>query len=186
MKSPLLALIATAVLFPDNGLAGEFARDIPQDTWEPIFFQSINALTTKAGLKPLRAEPVPPDSIELRIWMGFGLSPLQGFAFRRDGSNWIGRVVSDNLATKTVDSWQVTPRCGWDNFWHQLVALEVLTLPDSSTLPNEVMVMDGTSYVVEINHDNRYRTYMYGNPKVQQWPEAEKIIRIIDVLHKEL
>ena len=63
--------------------------------------------------------------------------------------------------------------------------LGILTLPDSSTLPNEVGVCDGIGYVVEINDGGRYRTYCYSNPQSQIWPEAEKIIAIIKAFDDE-
>ncbi len=40
------------------------------------------------------------------------------------------------------------------------------------------MILDGDSYVIEINHDGRYRTCQYGNPQRQKWPEAKKIISL--------
>jgi hypothetical protein len=48
------------------------------------------------------------------------------------------------------------------------------------------MFFDGVSYVVEINQNHRYRTYHYGNPKEQKWPEAKKIIEIVQTLSDEL
>jgi hypothetical protein len=80
----------------------------------------------------------------------------------------------------------IAPKSGWDKLWTSLVQLDLLTLPDSSTLHGEELVVDGVCYVVEINHDGRYRTYEYSNPQHQKWPEAKKIIGIVQTLHDEL
>lgn len=186
MKPTLLVLLTTIAFFAQSILAADFKREIPEATWEPIFFESINQLTTKADWTPLRKNPLPQDSVELRIWIGFGLSPLEGFSLRREGSQWIGHTIVDNLATKSASVQQVTPKSGWDQFWNQLIKLGVLTLPDSSTLPDAAGVRDGVSYVVEINRDGHYRTYEYSNPQHQKWPEAKKIRQIVELFYNEL
>src|SRR5438067_763572 len=89
--------ILLAIAFSLNGEAAELKQDIPKATWEPIFFKSINQLTTKAGWKSLRAAPLPAGLLEVRIWIGFGLSPLQGYSLRQEGSRWTGRYVKDSL-----------------------------------------------------------------------------------------
>jgi hypothetical protein len=48
------------------------------------------------------------------------------------------------------------------------------------------MVLDGVSYVVEINKDGHYRTYEYSNPKSQKWPEANKMDGIGQILEDDL
>jgi hypothetical protein len=175
-----------AVSFWLNSEAAELNRDIPKARWEPIFFVPINHLTAKAGWKPLRETSLPSESLEVRIWIGFGLSPLEGYLFRRDGSHWTGRYVKDNApSTNSVPVHEIAPNCGWEKLWSKFDALGLLRLPDSSTLPGEVMILDGVCYVVEINQDGRYRTYEYSNPKEQKWPEAKKIIGIAQVLHDE-
>lgn len=55
----------------------------------------------------------------------------------------------------------------------------LLTLPDPSEINCEVGGIDGTGYVVEINHENSYRTYMYGVgkcPEVQQMEDISEVI----------
>ncbi len=185
MKQRLCVLFIAIVLSAHSSSATDFQRDIPNGSWETIFFKTINRLTAKAGWTPLRKRPLPSDSAELRIWIGFGLSPLQGFSLRRNGSTWVGRSVADSVKG-SIEVRQVFPKSGWDRFWKKLSNLGVLKLPDSSTLPNEVLVLDGVAYVVEINQDGRYRTYAYCNPQDQKWPEAKKIMRIVDTLYEEL
>ncbi|MGH9961007.1 MAG: hypothetical protein ACREBC_28455, partial [Pyrinomonadaceae bacterium] len=61
----------------------------------------------------------------------------------------------------------------------------VLTLPDSSQLKDEVIAVDGESFVVEINMNASYRTYSYSNPHFQKWPEAKLMIRIAQTILEE-
>jgi hypothetical protein len=182
---PHIALVA---LFAIAAAAAEFQRIIPHATWEPIFFESINALSGKVHWEPLRAAPVGADSLEVRVWIGFGRFPLEAFRLRREGSRWSAQHVIDTIEkTARARLPDVRPKSDWASVWRELDQLGLLTLPDSSSLPNpEVLVNDGESYVVEINTGNTYRTYQYGNPQFQRWPEAKKIIRIIEILHREL
>jgi hypothetical protein len=186
MKQYFSILIAAVTLLAQSSIAADFKRDIPKAGWEPIFFESIDQLTSLAGWTPLRKQPVPPDALEVRIWIGFGRLPLEGYLLRRDGSKWSGWTIGDQRNMKRLKLQQITPKSGWDRFWSRLVSLGLLTLPDSSSLPNEAMFFDGVSYVVEINQNHRYRTYHYGNPKEQKWPEAKKIIEIVQTLSDEL
>jgi hypothetical protein len=186
MKQSFSILLAAVILWAQSSVAAAFRRDIPKADWEPIFFESIDRLTSLAGWTPLRKQPVPPDALEVRIWIGFGLSPLEVYSLRRDGSKWSGWTIGDQRNVTRVKPQQITPKSGWEPFWNRLVSLGLLTLPDSSSLPNEVMVFDGVSYVVEINNNHRYRTYHYSNPQRQKWPEAKNIIEIVQTLSDEL
>jgi hypothetical protein len=162
------------------------SRNNPTATWEPLFFGAINQLAGKAGWKPLREASLPSQSLEVRIWIGFGMVSLQGYSLRQDGSVWTGHYVVENQQqTNAVTVRDISPKGGWDKLWTRLVQLDVLTLPDSSTLRDEVLVIDGVCYVVEINKDGRYRTYEYSNPKFQKWPEAKKIDSIGQTLQDE-
>lgn len=186
MKRTILIFLIAVAFLSQAVHAADFQREIPKASWEPIFFESINQLTTKAGWTPLRAKPLPQGLVEIRIWIGFGLVPLKGFSLRREGSKWVGHSIADNLSSKLATVQTVSPKSGWDHFWNQLVTLDLLTLPDSSTLPNHAGVRDGVCYVVEINQEDRYRTYFYSNPQYQKWPEAEKIRQIAELFQNEL
>jgi len=178
---PLLFLLAVPAIAAPKKI------EIPKAAWTRIFFWGINDLTQKARWTPLREVNVPDGSLEVRVWIGFGTEPLQGIRLCRDGDNWKGFYATDKYPYPFAVR-KVTPRRTeeWATLWKKVENLGILTLPDSSTLPDEHSVMDGVSYVVEINDGSRYRTYKYGNPGLQKWPEAKKIIAIADVLRDEL
>jgi hypothetical protein len=176
----LLAIVSLVTAAPPR-------LEVPKDPWEPIFFASINALSKKANWKPLRDLDLGADAFELRVWLGFGLAPLQGKRIRRVGKEWTGYVVIDESGDKKLTynhEFPLGPE--WENEWKKIKELGILKLPDSSTLPDEVGVLDGVSYVVEFNDGSHYRTYMYGNPQFQKWPEAKKAIEIVGALSHAL
>ncbi|MDQ1422079.1 MAG: hypothetical protein QOJ52_4041 [Acidimicrobiaceae bacterium] len=182
LVTPLILSLAAFVS------AGEFRRDIPRATWEPIFFQSVNDLTHRVGWEPLRNKSVAADSLEVRVWIGFGVVPLEAFRLRRDGSQWSAQHVIDTVQKAgPANVRAASPKSGWATLWRDLTHLGLLTLPDSSALPREEeMILDGESYVVEISQNDSYRTYEYSNPQFQRWPEAKKIVQIVQTLHREL
>jgi len=192
------------------GIAPPKKIEIPKDSWEPIYFRSINGLTEKVQWKPLREVGVPAGSLEVRVWIGFGLSSLQGYRLCRNGDTWTGVYVNANhfaiqeiwlknqrqlnkkqkeiyesLYKESKPLYELTPQTGWENLWKKVEAFGILTLPDASTLPNRKNIRDGVGYVVEINDGEHYRTYLYSNPHYQEWPEATKILEIIATLSIE-
>lgn len=172
----LIALVSSVTAAPPK-------LEIPKATWEPIFFESIDALSKRVDWKPLRSLDLGDDGFELRVWVGFGLMPLQGKRIRRVGKEWTGYIVIDGMGEKNLTynhEFPLGPE--WENEWKKIKELGILTLPDSSNLPDEVGVLDGVSYVVEYSDGSHYRTYMYGNPSFQKWPEAKKVIEIIGAL----
>ena len=181
------ALVLVASLAP--GAANAQVRDIPADRWVPIYFESIDDFTRLAGWKSLRDQSLGKDSIEVRVWIGFGVGPLHGLSMRRDGQKWRARYAREvSGQSKQIVRSPVRPAVDWAALWPRLVALGLLTLPDESTLAasGRADVLDGTSYVVEINEGSRYRTYMYANPQFARWPEAERMVKIAEILSAEV
>ena len=62
--------------------------------------------------------------------------------------------------------------------WQRLQDAGILTLRDAASVGCSAGVADGMSYVVEFNHDGMYRTYLYDNPGYAKCDEAQRMIRI--------
>ncbi len=157
-------------------------------TWEPIFFRAIDERAKTAKLANLKAAVLSNEDLEVRVWIGFGLIPLEGFVISRRGNQWSAihlKSIGPHLPKSRYQNVLPTPRSGWDNFWRRLTDEGILSLPDSSELKDEVMTRDGESFVVEINWHNSYRTYHYQNPQSQKWPEAATMIRIAKIILEE-
>jgi hypothetical protein len=164
----------------------EFQLIIPKTAWEPIFFKSIDRRARIAHLPSLRTA-LPNDDLELRVWHGFGLTELEGFVLRRRSGNWTA-VHLDGVSESSKRNSQrhlPTPKSGWDQCWQKLVAMGILTLPDATEIQCSILIPDGMSYVVEINHEFTYRTYMYGNPTYAKCIHAKRMIDIGNFIAEE-
>ena len=165
--------------------------DIPKTDWERIFFEGINERTNEAGLKSLRKTHVAENDIDVRVWMGFGLSKLEGFILKRINKQWAAIHIESNYASKKFVSRNIKlnePDAGWEKTWQELIDADILTLPDAESINCNPSAVDGFSYVVEIKKGINYRTYMYENPDMDfknKCSEAEQIQKIIKIIFQD-
>ncbi len=137
---------------------------LPQK-WESIFFKFIDAATETSGNLPLKQKPLASGDLEIRIWRGFGLSPLEGLFIERVQNVWSAtHLISNDFVTptQTVVKRLPEPRRGWPELWERLITIGLVELPGA--LGEECLDtdrLDGMSYVVEISERGSYRTYMY-------------------------
>jgi hypothetical protein len=159
----------------------------PRKRTELLFAESINERASKAKLIPLQRKKIPADDLEFRVWIGFGLRPLQGFVISRTGGKWQGMFLrSISQIAKPPHHVQLdAPKSGWEGLWKQLTEAGLLTLPDFSELDDMVEVFDGTSHVVEVKSEGKYQTYAYLNPDRQKWEEAKQMLKIVKILFSE-
>lgn len=148
---------------------------LPNSLWEPIFFNGvsrdgiseatggINQATKLAGLKELRKTSFKKGDMEIRVWRGFGLSPLEAVVLNRNNNQWSAQhLKTDNYYDyEKVELKQLNPpKSGWESFWKQVTDKGILTLRDPSEINcKDSDFVDGTGYVVEINQNKIYRTY---------------------------
>jgi hypothetical protein len=166
----------------------ELRLDVPKDTWEPIFFKSIDERARIANLKTLRAASLPDDDLEVRVWHGFGLTALEGFVLKRAAGEWSAihlDGIHSNLPRSEYEKKLQTPKAGWEFCWRRLEEAGILTLPDASAIACSAMVNDGMSYVVEFNSKGTYRTYLYDNPDYAKCDEAKRMIAIGNIIAEE-
>jgi hypothetical protein len=161
---------------------------IPNASWEPIFFREINSVTKLSGQSDLRKTNLADGDFEVRVWWGFSLSPLEGVTLRRVVGQWSAiHTKADNYhePSKATRVELRPPKSGWETFWQRLVDSRILTLPDASELNCNVNGIDGGAYVVEVNRDRTYRTYMYDSPSEAKCNEAKQMIKIGDIIFEE-
>jgi hypothetical protein len=167
--------------------SGPFQLVIPKNLWEPLFFQAINERASIAELSTLRSE-LPKDDLEVRIWHGFGVTNLEGFVLRRRAGNWSAihlDGIHPALPKAQYQRQLRVPKSGWSTCWTRLVELGILELPDVYEIQCAPMVNDGMSYVVEFNHGNVYRTYLYENPSYAKCEQAKRMISIGNFVAEE-
>lgn len=77
----------------------------------------------------------------------------------------------------------------WRGTLRRLEAVGLWELPDESNLQSREIVFDGFGITVELLSAAGYRTYHYGNPDMQRWPEdrrAAELMRIVDEVSDSL
>lgn len=136
--------------------------ELPDSRWEQIFFKLINKTTGLGELNELRKTSLKQDEIEVRVWRGFGLGDLEGVILKRTNNQSTAFHVKadDHAEPQRAEVKELKPpKSGWDSFWKNVTEQGLLMLRDPSEKNCEDSGIDGTSYVVEINRNNLYRTY---------------------------
>ena len=155
----------------------------------PAFFKFLDEQTKKANLPSLKTIILPnKDDLEIRYWVGTIPHFIDGIILRRINNQWSGIHIhgssehQDFLLTQKA---LIMARSGWDEVWKELVKTGILTLPDATSLNCNESVIDGTVFVVEINHNWTYRTYAYGNPQHAKCSEAKRMLSMAQILYDE-
>lgn len=106
--------------------------EIPQASWEPIFFKRIDELAKVANLSSLRSNVLSGDDREARFWVEAGYFGMDGIVLQKINGKWSGIYLHGFSKqpdfTKYVEPMQ-TPRSGWDIAWQQLVDAGSLRYP---------------------------------------------------------
>ena len=107
---------------------------------------------------------------------------------RRSSGQWSAihlRGIRSNIPEEAYQEELGAPKSGWEACWSKLIELGIVTLQDAAEIQCSTMVEDGMSYVVEINYDNTYRTYLYDNPSYAECEQARKMIEIGNTIAEE-
>ncbi len=185
----LLGIAVTTVWYLKQSSATQEVRlIIPNASWEPIFFKTINSVAKLSGQTDLRKTNLPEGDVEVRMWWGFGLSPLEGIILRHVAGQWSAiHVKADNYyePEKAERKELRPPKSGWDACWKRLVDAGILTLPDASEVNCSADGLDGIAFVIETNTNRTYRTYKYGNPTLAKCNEAKQMVKITEIIDEE-
>jgi hypothetical protein len=158
--------------------------EIPDARWPKIFFRQIDVMTELSSLKRLRETHLAENDIEIRVWRGFSLAPLEGVILRQNAGKWSALyIISDDCCEikKAFMTELPPPKSGWASFWNRIDEAGILTIADYSLVCEESPRNEEISQVVEINKDNVYRTYMHSvtGAKCEESQKMKKIGRII-------
>lgn len=165
---------------PVRPSTNQFKLIVPKSSWEQIYFEEINKRAHIANLQSIRVA-LPKDDLELRLWNGFGLTALEGFALRRRAGEWSAihlEGIYPRLPRREYQKQLSAPKSGWNEAWRKLVEMGIATLPDAQEIKCTGGALDGMSYVVELNYERTYRTYMYDNPSYAECVQAKRMIAI--------
>ena len=184
-----VGITATTVWYLKRPSANQEVRlIIPNASWEPIFFGNINAVAKLSGQTDLRKSSLNDGDVEVRVWWGFGLSPLEGVTIRHVAGQWsAAHVKADNYydPEKAERRELRPPKSGWAAVWRGLIDAGILTLPDASEVNCGQDGLDGIAFVIETNSNRTYRTYKYGNPMLAECSEAKRVMEISKIVYQE-
>jgi hypothetical protein len=133
----------------------------------------LNYYAKLVGLEPLRLEKVCGDDLSVRVWLDFhGLR--RGYLIKRLDEDWNGEAITwerDEPAIRPLKPSGVNifgPSNTWNQIGELLLYQDLLTLPDSHTLPKinqNIAQLGGGFLMVEIKTSQGYRNYSYNlNP----------------------
>ena len=162
---------------------------IPDATKDEIFTNGLNPITDKFELSKLRESYFSGDNFEVRVWVtGFD---IDGFILRRFNKTWLAIAIKEIDCKKfgypkdkiyKLGKFNLSnPKSGWKNTWQKLAEAGILDLPGS----DDVSYIDGMSYIVETNQNGKYRIYFYSNPDLQKTEEAERMMKIGEIIADE-
>jgi hypothetical protein len=159
-----------------------------------------NERLAEVNLQNLRTVLLPDGDFEVRVWIGFGINGEDCLILRYFSGQWsalhlhgMGDGMGEAPPFPNTLAPLPPPKSGWNKTWQKLVDAGILRLPDAEELKCNPRVLDGISYVVEINMNMIYRSYAYENPwfDIPQPPfykrcnEAEQMILIGRIIGEE-
>lgn len=159
------------------------ATPTPESGIEAILQDETDRVATLAGLGKMGSS-LGKDDVEVRVWFGFGLFPLEGFVMSRRDSRWSAfHLKADRhyQPTKASRNELQPPRSGWEVCWQQLVNAGVLTLPNGTDGPDP----DAQGYLVQVRSAASSRSYHYVAPEHSDLPAAKNMLEIGDIISNE-
>jgi hypothetical protein len=166
-------------LLRDSILYEPTVIEISNAPWEKIFFKQSDKITDLAGLEGLRTINHRAKDIEIRIWRDNEVIIL-----KKLGDDWSGLHLEfdDSIEPAKIQITSLnTPKSGWEVAWNHLNDLGILTIPGYGA---ECSGIDGESYVIEVNHAQKYRLYMY-NVSYSHCENAKSVKQIGEIIAEE-
>ena len=165
-------------------IAEENVKPDPAGT-KPWGLEEIDRVTGSIGRGKLRELRLAENDIEVRMWVGFGLTTLHGFILKRAKDKWSAGVVSAKFKKPSTFIYNERPlpqpHSSWDTAWRSLLEQGILILPDGDAINCSEHEEDGFVYVVEIKKGSAYRTYSYSNPESKVENHCEQAGRILSI-----
>ncbi|MEA2205217.1 MAG: hypothetical protein QOE77_1993 [Blastocatellia bacterium] len=162
------------------------SKPAPERTADETLAREIDHLAKLAGLPPLKSSNLAPGDADARVWYGFGLMLLEGFAIKRTNNRWRAFHLKADGAnpryiTKVARIQLPAPKSGWKNCWRRLTEAGILTLPSGTELPDP----DAEGFYVETMADGSYRNFEYTSPEYSESPNAKRMMAIGGIIFEE-
>jgi hypothetical protein len=122
------------------------------------------------------------DYTELRIHRWTALEGGETLVMRRIGSEWSAMLLGDGERFSCPYQKTVIPKSGWENVWKSLVDAGIFEISEGRRL---LGIEDGNGFEVEIFYENQLRRFMIRHAESQKSEDAERILRIGDIVSNE-
>lgn len=202
MTAPFITLLVLMIVACSNSPMNKIEKQLEvknSDTLNRIIPHQPDEIRrlTASWIRTLgvsKLENGSPD-FQIRIWEDTENRNGNLYIFKNDSRNWQGelyryRYYSHNFTPDSLSGKRTSlssPTSGWDSFMNKLLDLDILKLPDHQSLLNYGVDADANFVKVEIAKKNYYRLYEYPQPQYRQnqFPEAKKILQILELVKKE-
>jgi hypothetical protein len=159
---------------------------VSERTPDETFSSEIDHLSKLAGLPSLKSSNLARGDAEARVWYGFGLILLEGFAIKRTNNQWNAFHLKADGAnprhiTKVARIKLPAPKSGWDKCWQRLTDAGILMLPSGTEGPDP----DAEGFYVETMAGGSYRSFEYTSPEYSESPNAKRMVAIGDIIFEE-
>ena len=124
---------------PFHATGGASALEIAEQTPAEYISRHMDQAARLKGLPGYGLRNSSAGDAEIRVWYGFGLSPLQGFLIKRANNQWsASHLKADNYSDpKRIAKIQLpSTKSGWESCWQRLVNLVSLLCPAQNVEPD--------------------------------------------------
>lgn len=150
--------------------------------WQKSVFPTLNKILISSGIKPLAESKTDAETIEIRVWVGFGIVNLRGVILRKSSDSFKALYLNEDPDRNSFVISELNPgNLNYESFIQQLQSLGLLQIPDECELiykrePEE----DADSIVIEVRMGDNYRAIMYENPGNDKSasPESKKLLEM--------
>lgn len=166
-----------------NSRTDTFSVNIPKNVYgKNIYFSYDSMLARKLNLDDLTKGY---DSIQVRIWMNYGLLIRQNvLVIKNNSAEWSAELVTmnvrgDSILEKHIS--KIIPKSGWKQLTKKLIDFNSLSIQDMSLIPG---IKSGGGdlpvYSFEVCTKSFYRFYSYDDPKLIKKKNAD--IKNVDAI----
>jgi hypothetical protein len=191
IKSAILLLLFSAMACKDQPVV----KDIPLSMRDSSYRRMKRNYEDKMGLSSLENGF---RDLQIRILRGYAFTDSTDLILlTKIDTKWSVQLYKlvfqydKNFDLIVAINKRVTikqPKSGWQIFTDSLLKLDILTLPDFSTIPGYYLSTDSDGPTIEIATADEYRIYGYPNFEsyVEKKIEAKKVYLILKLIEEEL
>lgn len=180
---------------PETVDTAVFRSEIPKDDngKRSVLFERM--IWTRNFLGGLDSLETGYPTLQFRLWYEYARATGSHIVVIKQEEDWIAelhtievRFINDSPWVSKREVSTANPKIGWPKFIDSLIHLNVLTLPDQSSVPGMFIHYNTSAILVEVARKNSYRFYHYTSPKnhAEQFIQARKMEQIMLLIEEQL